>query len=64
KMDRKSGVLQVHNVYMEDGAPEDAATANAIGEQIKGLARFLGATAVQFGTVPAAWEGITAVANG
>ncbi|MCP5096846.1 MAG: winged helix-turn-helix domain-containing protein, partial [Chloroflexi bacterium] len=46
KMDRKSGVLQVHNVYMEDGAPEDAATANAIGEQIKGLARFLGATAV------------------
>jgi uncharacterized protein len=63
KMDRKSGVLQVNQVYMEPDAPDDVQTARAIGTQINDLARFLGATAVQFGTVPQAWEEITAVTS-
>lgn len=52
--DRKTGVLKVMNVYAANGAPEHAGAA--IGKAIGELARWLGATDVDYGRVPALWK--------
>jgi uncharacterized protein len=52
--DRKKGVLQVREVYAEDGAPARAGAA--IAKAIDDLARWLGASDVDFGRVPRIWR--------
>ncbi len=52
--DRKAGVLRVNQVYAEDGAPEAAGAA--IGKAVQELARWLGASAVEYGPVPPVWR--------
>ena len=52
--DRKTGVLRVNQVHAEEGATEDAGAA--IAKAIQGLARWLGASDVGYGRVPAIWQ--------
>jgi len=52
--DRKTGVLHVKQVYAEDGATEDAGAA--IAKAIQELARWLGASDVDYGRVPRVWR--------
>jgi hypothetical protein len=56
--DRKAGVLRVQAVHAEPGAPEEAgpAVAQAIGE----LARWLGASEIDYGSVAGVWRGALA----
>ncbi|MCB8967995.1 MAG: crosslink repair DNA glycosylase YcaQ family protein [Chloroflexota bacterium] len=54
-MDRKTNTLHMHNVYAEDGAPQDAATVQAITQAAANLAQFLGAEGVVWGNVPQVW---------
>jgi hypothetical protein len=44
----------VMNVYAEEDAPENAGTA--VAKVIHDLARWLGASAVEYGRVPRLWE--------
>jgi uncharacterized protein YcaQ len=52
--DRKTSVLRVTEVYAEEGAPEDAGAA--IAKAINELARWLGASDVDYGRVPRVWR--------
>jgi hypothetical protein len=52
--DRKTGVLRVKQVYAEDRATEDAGAA--IAKAIQELARWLGASDVDYGRVPRVWR--------
>jgi uncharacterized protein YcaQ len=52
--DRKTGVLRVKEVYAEEGATEDAGAA--IAKAIQELARWLGASDVDYGRVPRVWR--------
>jgi uncharacterized protein len=52
--DRKTGVLRVRQVYAEEGATEDAGAA--IAKAIQELARWLGASDVDYGRVPRVWR--------
>jgi uncharacterized protein len=52
--DLKTGVLRVKKVYAEEGATEDAGAA--IAKAIQELARWLGASEVDFGRVPGVWR--------
>jgi uncharacterized protein YcaQ len=52
--DRKTGVLRVKQVYAEEGATEDAGAA--IAKAIQELARWLGASDVDYGRVPRVWR--------
>ena len=52
--DRKTRVLQVKQVYAEEGAPEDAGAA--VAKAIDELARWLGASGVDYGRVPPVWR--------
>ncbi len=57
KFNKKEGRYEVYNVYAEDSAPMNAATAKAIRANIDNLAVFLGATEIQFGkNVPTGWR--------
>lgn len=53
--DRKAGVLRVREVYAEEGATENAGAA--IAKAIHELARWLGASDVDYGRVPRVWQG-------
>lgn len=56
RMDRKSGILHVNNLYAEPDAPQGQAVGQAIITAIEDLARFLGARDIQYGgSLPAAW---------
>jgi uncharacterized protein YcaQ len=52
--DRKTGVLRVKQVYAEEGVAEDAGAA--IAKAIQELARWLGASDVDYGRVPRVWR--------
>jgi uncharacterized protein len=52
--DRKANVLRVRQVYAEEGATEDAGAA--IAKAIQELARWLGASDVDYGRVPRVWR--------
>jgi hypothetical protein len=52
--DRKTRVLRVMNVYAEEDAPADA--GGAVGKAIGELARWLGATSVDYRRVPDRWS--------
>jgi uncharacterized protein YcaQ len=52
--DRKTGVLRVKQVHAEDGATEEAGPA--IAKAIQELARWLGASDVDYGRVPRVWR--------
>jgi uncharacterized protein YcaQ len=51
--DRREGVLRVRAVWAEDGAPSEAGAA--IADQVRSLARWLGASDIVIGDVPAVW---------
>jgi uncharacterized protein len=55
RMDREANVYTVNHVFVEEDAPRDRSTAAAVKEGIEGLAAWLGATSVRFGTVDA-WK--------
>ena len=58
QMDRKTGTLNVNAVYAEPDAPGDAATAQSVAGAIEELARFLGATRIDYGDrLPDGWRG-------
>jgi len=52
--DRKASVLRVRQVYAEEGATVDAGAA--IAKAIQELARWLGASDVDYGRVPRVWR--------
>jgi uncharacterized protein YcaQ len=52
--DRKAGVLRVKQVYAEETATEDAGPA--IAKAMRELARWLGASDVDYGRVPSVWQ--------
>jgi uncharacterized protein len=52
--DRKAGVLRVRQIYAEEGATENAGAA--IAKAIRELARWLGASDVDYGRVPRVWQ--------
>jgi hypothetical protein len=52
--DRKAGLLRVRQVYAEEGATENAGAA--IAKAIHELARWLGASDVDYGRVPRVWQ--------
>jgi uncharacterized protein YcaQ len=52
--DRKENVFRVKQVYAEEGAPENAGAA--IAKAIQELARWLGASDVDYGRVPRVWR--------
>jgi hypothetical protein len=52
--DRKASVLRVRQVYAEEGATEDAGVA--IAKAIQELARWLGASDLDYGRVPRVWR--------
>ena len=54
-MDRKTGRYAVKNVYAEPGSPATASAGPAIAGAVRELAEWLGATAVDVGTVPRPW---------
>ena len=54
ELDREQGVLRVHAVYAEPGAPESAGPA--IAASLHELATWLGAAEVAFGSVPDVWR--------
>jgi uncharacterized protein YcaQ len=55
-MDRKQGVLRLHAVHAEAGAPMTLRAGRAIGGAVEGLAAFLGARTVDVaGSVPDRW---------
>lgn len=55
-MDRATGTFNVHNIYAEANAPANA--ARAISKSIQDLAKFLGATKIDYGRVPPIWKTI------
>lgn len=58
KMDRATNTLHIQNVYAEPGAPKIKKTVREIGQAVMGLAAFLGATQIVWGTMPDAWVGL------
>jgi uncharacterized protein YcaQ len=57
RFDRARGVLVVHAVHAEPGAPADRSVARAIGAAIERLARFVGAKSVAYTShVPPPWK--------
>lgn len=61
KMDRKTNTLHIHNVYAEPNAPKFKKTVREIGRSVTSLAKFLGATQIEWGNVPESWEGLKQV---
>lgn len=56
-MDRKTGILTVNGIWAETDAPRDKAAGRAVARSIEDLARFLGATRIDYGKkIPAAWK--------
>jgi len=57
QMDRARGVLNIHAVYLETGAPNDLKSARAARDAIEELGEFLGATEIKYGArVPDKWR--------
>ena len=56
-MDRKTGVLTIKGIWAEPSAPDSKLTGTAVAKAIKDLAKFLGATKIDYPRkVPAAWK--------
>jgi len=55
-MDRRRGRLVVNSVHAEPDAPTGLATARSVGAAVRELARFLGATEIEYGVVPEPWR--------
>ncbi len=56
-MDRRTGMLTITAVHVEDGAPiDDGSVGAAVGEAIRELGAFLGAREIVFGTLPEGWR--------
>lgn len=57
RMERKEGRYYVDNIYAEDGAPMTKKAGREIGQALRNLGDFLGATEVRYGdNIPAAWR--------
>lgn len=57
-MDRKTGVLTINGIWAELNAPKDKLTAQAVAQSIENLAKFLGATKIDYNKkqIPATWK--------
>ena len=56
-MDRKTNTLTIKGIWVEATAPKDKLTGKAVARSIEDLARFLGATKVNYSKkIPAAWK--------
>ena len=56
-MDRKTGTLTINGVWAEADAPTGKLTGRAVAQSISDLAKFLGATKINYGRkIPAAWK--------
>jgi uncharacterized protein YcaQ len=56
-MDRKTGVLTINGIWAEPTAPKDKLTGKTVATTIEGLARFLGASKINYSKkIPAAWK--------
>ena len=56
KMDRKTRILYVHAIHVEEGAPDTVAVARGVAGAIERLGRFLGAEQIRYGDiVPSGW---------
>ncbi|MGB1288073.1 MAG: winged helix-turn-helix domain-containing protein [Aggregatilineales bacterium] len=55
KFDKKTKILHFPAIHAEDDAPHDAETIKNIRAEFTSLANWLGATAIDYGTVPAQW---------
>ena len=56
-MDRKTGILTVNSIYAEATAPTTKLMGKAVARSIEDLAKFLGATKINYGRkIPAAWK--------
>jgi uncharacterized protein YcaQ len=59
KMDRKAGILHIHNIYAEADAPQSKKAATAVRKAIEELGAFLGANDIQYNHVhPDGWQGV------
>lgn len=58
RMDRKTHVWHIHNVYAQENAPHDDKTLQAVGTAVQNLATFLGATTIQWGNMPTGWQNL------
>ena len=57
RLDKESGTLHINAVYAERGAPVDREVAEALGETISRLGKFVGARRVVYSSrVPAGWK--------
>lgn len=57
KLDRKTGIYAVNTLYVEDGAPVDEITGQAIGQSLAELVAFIGAKRVVYGeNIPQVWR--------
>ena len=51
------GVLTINGVWAEPTAPKDKVTGKAVGQAIEDLAKFLGATKINYSRkIPAGWK--------
>jgi uncharacterized protein len=58
-LDRSEGKLRIRGVHLEKRAPRDLETAKEVGEAVRGLARFLGASETEYsGVGPPGWKGV------
>jgi uncharacterized protein YcaQ len=56
-MDRARGILRLHAVHAEPGAPRDRATGPAVAGAVRSLAEFLGARSIEvLGETPPGWR--------
>jgi uncharacterized protein YcaQ len=56
-MDRKTSTLTVNGIWAEPTAPKDKLTGKTVATAIEGLAKFLGATTINYGKkIPASWK--------
>lgn len=55
QMDRKTNIYHLNNVYAEPNAPKSKRMIQSLHRSIQQLAKFLGATDIQWGTVPDSW---------
>ncbi len=58
KIDRKTNILHVYAVHIEEGAPESIESGQAVARAVHQLGRFLEAREIRYGdTLPSAWAG-------
>jgi hypothetical protein len=58
RMDRKTGIFHVQNMYAEPTAPKNKRLVRQIQQSVESLAGFLGADAIEWNNVPDEWSAL------